>query len=430
MARTVRDARLESRTARSALKPSGKPYFRAIDEGLHLGYRKGKVGGKWVVRRYLGEAVYAVETIGVADDTIDADGAAILSFAQAQTMARDRHVAARRAAKGLPATSGPFTVCDAVTDYLAWLAQNRKTERDARWRADALILPHLGSIPCADLSRKRLGDWRDGLARQQPRLRTKKGNAQRFRDANGEDPEESTRRRHATVNRTLTVLKAALNHAWREGKIVSDEAWRRVKPFANADAPRVRYLTIEEALRLMNAADADFRLLVHAALLTGARFGELAALRAADLNPDSSTLHIRASKSGKGRHVVLTAEGMAFFAGLTNGRSPKDRLLPKANGGQWLKSHQTRPMKVACERGKIEPPASFHVLRHTYASLTIMNGAPPMVVAQNLGHAGTRMVERHYGHLAASYVADEIRKAAPRFGVETAGPVTPPPIVR
>jgi hypothetical protein len=40
------------------------------------------------------------------------------------------------------------------------------------------------------------------------------------------------------------------------------------------------------------------------------------------------------------------------------------------------------------------------------------------VVAKNLGHSGTRMVEKHYGHLAPSYIADAIRAAAPRFGIE------------
>ena len=90
MARTVRDAKLETRTARAALKPSGKPYFRAIDEGLHLGYRKGQTAGKWVVRSYAGEQSYTLETIGTADDTIDPDGMTILSFAQAQAIARQR----------------------------------------------------------------------------------------------------------------------------------------------------------------------------------------------------------------------------------------------------------------------------------------------------------------------------------------------------
>jgi hypothetical protein len=38
-----------------------------------------------------------------------------------------------------------------------------------------------------------------------------------------------------------------------------------------------------------------------------------------------------------------------------------------------------------------------------------------MVVAKNLGHADTRMVEKHYGHLAPSYIAEAIRAGAPRF---------------
>ena len=42
-----------------------------------------------------------------------------------------------------------------------------------------------------------------------------------------------------------------------------------------------------------------------------------------------------------------------------------------------------------------------------------------MVVARNLGHVDTRMVEKHYGHLAPSYVADAVRKSAPRFGFKS-----------
>jgi hypothetical protein len=44
-----------------------------------------------------------------------------------------------------------------------------------------------------------------------------------------------------------------------------------------------------------------------------------------------------------------------------------------------------------------------------------MNGTPLLVVAKNLGHADTRMVEKHYGHLAPSFIADAIRAGAPRY---------------
>jgi integrase len=93
-------------------------------------------------------------------------------------------------------------------------------------------------------------------------------------------------------------------------------------------------------------------------------------------------------------------------------------MLQKADGSKWLKSHQVRPMAAACKVAGIDPPVGFHTLRHSYASLAVMNGAPLMVVARNLGHADTRMVERHYGHLSESYIAEAIRAAAPRFGTE------------
>jgi hypothetical protein len=39
-----------------------------------------------------------------------------------------------------------------------------------------------------------------------------------------------------------------------------------------------------------------------------------------------------------------------------------------------------------------------------------------MMVSRNLGHVDTRMVEKHYGHLAPSYIADAVRAGAPKFG--------------
>lgn len=66
-----------------------------------------------------------------------------------------------------------------------------------------------------------------------------------------------------------------------------------MEPFEGADAARVRYLSTIEAQQLINASDLDFRNLVRAALATGARYGELAALTVADFNPDSHTIYVR-----------------------------------------------------------------------------------------------------------------------------------------
>jgi tetratricopeptide (TPR) repeat protein len=55
---------------------------------------------------------------------------------------------------------------------------------------------------------------------------------------------------------TLTTLKATLNHAFDEGLVKNNNAWgRRLKPFLNVDVARIRYLTVDEAQRLINPND-------------------------------------------------------------------------------------------------------------------------------------------------------------------------------
>ena len=228
---------------------------------------------------------------------------------------------------------------------------------------------------------------------------------------------DSIRRRQASANRNLTRLKAALNAAWRDGRTPSDAAWRRVRPFPGADAARTRFLTIEECRRLINASPPEFRRLVQAALTTGARYGELCRLQARDFDPDSGTVAISISKTGRPRHIILASEGIALFRELCAGAAADETLLRRESGQPWRTSNQQRAMREACENARIIPPVGFHCLRHTWASLAVMAGMPLMVVAKNLGHRDTRMVEMHYGHLAPSYVAEAVRKHAPKFGI-------------
>jgi integrase len=413
MPRKVRDSSLETRTARSRLPVAHKPYFRLIEPGLHLGYRKLPSGpGTWIVRRYSGEGRYAVENLRtaegnliLADDFAEADGGCVLNFAQAQ-----------QAARGPRAARGSLTVAEAIARYLDYLRGDGRSAHslhDNTRRAAVLILPTLGTVKVSALTPDQLRRWRDHVASAAPRLRTAPGAKQNFRPMPND--EDGQRARRSSANRTWTVLRAALNHAFAEGLIEHDTAWRKVKPFRNVETARARYLKVAEARRLINASTPEFRPLAQAALQTGCRFGELIRLTVADFNSDSGTIAIRRSKTGKARHVVLTPEGMELFTALTAGRAGHEHLLRKANGEPWGRGQQWQRMLGACQQAKITPPISFHGLRHTWASLAVMGGVPLMVVARNLGHSDTRMVERHYGHLAESYVADEIRRNAPRF---------------
>jgi integrase len=393
MSKTVRERKLDSPAARAKLKASGKPYWRAIDTGTHLGYRRGLTSGKWVLRRYLGGEKYSVETIGTADDHSAANGADVLNFFQAQKKARE--LAAKAKA---PAGGGEFTVAAALGAYFDRLEhEGSKTLRGSKGVAKRHIVPKLGAVRVHDLTRDMLAKWLTGLA------------------GNADDP-DTARAKRATANRILTILRAALNQAFREGKAVSDVPWRTVKPFGEVNTPRLRYFTKDEVQRLINAAHGDFRSLVLGALHTGCRYGELCRLRAADFNADAGTVFVSQSKSGKARHVVLTDEGRRFFEVLAAGRQGDALLFLRDDCQPWAASHQIRRMGEACRGARITPAASFHIIRHTSASHMVMSGVPLNVVAHNLGHADTRMTERHYAHLAPSYVAETIRKFAPDFG--------------
>jgi integrase len=417
MARTARNQKLDTRSARAKLPARKGGYWTPVAKGCAVGYRKGPKGGTWLAK--IVRPDFRRETaIGPADDILDADGIAALDFAEAQRRARDWFAATVREAEGVAPSRGPYTVADALAEYVAdYKRRGGKSVSDTETRIAALIAPALGTALVEDLTAKQLRDWHARLADAPARLRTAKGALTRNEREIDPDDTDALRRRRATANRTLTVLKAALNHAFREGHAATDEAWRRVPPFREADAPKIRYLEPAEIKRLVNATDLGFRPLVQAALLTGCRYGEITAFRVNDFDATAGTVTVRTAKSGKPRHVVLTEDGIALFEAHTVGKAGDALAFTRPDGNPWGTSHQKRPLRAACERAGISPAVSFHILRHTYATTLLRSGVPLPVIAANLGHADTRMTERHYAHLAPSHVANVIRAAMPNLGI-------------
>jgi integrase len=421
MGRRTQDAAIGSPAARAKLPVQVKPHYRAVQPGLHLGYAKRARGkpGTWCARHYCGGQRYEVEALMhhvahgkapcVADDQQPADGNAVLSYAQALDRARQRYAERANEAAGI---AKPATVATALDAYLRELEAHRKNIPDARDRARVHIYPTLGDIELAALTTDQLNAWLFNLADAPARKR----NGVKEHDASDD---EAVRRRRASANRTLTTLKAALNHAFRADKVASDKAWRKLKPFDGVEKARQRWLTLDEAQRLIAACDDEFRPLVQAALQTGARYGALRQMRVEDFEAAAGTVLVRENNKGKKNRpykVPLSDEGAAFFAALCAGRPGHELMLLRSDGQPWRRNNQQRLMALACLRAGIKPPAPFHTLRHTRASLATMNGTPLPVVAKSLGHSDTAMVEKHYGHLAPDYISNAIRKGAPRFG--------------
>lgn len=401
MARATRESKLETKTARDKLKASHHPYFKLIGDGLHIGYRKSKIGksGKWIVR-YYDKGQYKFRTLGEADDFRDANGHDVLTYFQAQDRAK---IAADEQIQKEEGSSFNYTVADAVSEYLSWFKLHRRSYADAVRRFNTHILPPFGKKLVSELTTKQIVSWHHGLL--------EKIKSSELSQA------EALRKKKASANRILNYFKAAMNRAFRNGNVQNDIAWRRVKPFEKVDQAKIRFLMQDECIRLINACDEEFRPLVQAALLTGCRYGELIKLRCYDYTPDPGTIHFRETKSGKPRHTPLTDEGKELFEGLTAGRDGNDFIFNR-NGISWNSSMQIRRMAEACKAAKIDPPISFHILRHSYGSMLAMKGVSLQVIAEVLGHSDTRMTQKHYSHLQPSYVADTIRQNLPSFGIK------------
>jgi integrase len=422
MARTVRNAKIDTRTGRLKLAARREPYWTVVSAGCAIGYRRGAKGGTWIARFRADDGKQHYEALGAADDARDADGLTAFDFSQAQKRARAFFDRAGRVQDGhCEPSSGPYTVTKALEAYFA-TRERRGSKGLAKDRAaaNARILPTLGDVELAKLTTKRIREWHTGLATAPKLVRAARFGKERVgREIDVKDA-DAVRARRATANRTLTVLKAALNHAFNEGCIATDEAWRKVKPFREADAPVVHFLSGDECRRIVNATQGRFRDLVRGALVTGCRYGELTRMRVTDFNVEAGTVTIRLSKAGKPRHVVLADEGRALFGQVTAGRAPQDLIFRRDDGGPWGASHQQRPLAEASGIAKLDPPATFHLLRHTYASTLAMKGVPMGVIAAQLGHADTRVTERHYAHLSSSYIGETVRAALPMLGI--AGP--------
>ncbi len=118
-----------------------------------------------------------------------------------------------------------------------------------------------------------------------------------------------------------------------------------------------------------------------------------------DFDAQSRTVMIAKSKQAKPRHIAMSDEGAAFFAALTAERPRTALIFSRTDGEPWGASHQQRPLIEASARAGLEPPCTFHILRHTYASALAIEGVPMRVIADQLGHADTRVTEKHYAHL-------------------------------
>ena len=180
---------------------------------------------------------------------------------------------------------------------------------------------------------------------------------------------------------------------------------------------------VSQLFKYLEDTPIDYRVLVHLLLYTGLRRGELLGLKWSDIDFDNSLLHVRRTllylpemglyeddpKTDASNRIMKVSAGM-----MTALKSYKawqgeqklrmgdkwqdiDYLFTRWNGEPMRPDTLSDWFRKFIKKTDL-PPISLHSLRHTCATLQIMNGIPVRTVSARLGHAKTSTTSNIYSH--------------------------------
>ena len=425
MPRSTRSPKLENRTSRLKLSIRKKPYGATIAPGVILLYRRNQGPGTWAAR--LTDGKDRVVKLGAADDHDEANGREVLDFWQAQHRAREK-------AREYEGSAGPITVGKALEDYEADLTTRGADLANVK-RARAALSPEMLVRNVSSVTATEWKRWRDRLAKTVAA---------------------------ATVNRTATCLKAALNLSADHDERITRRAWETglaTIPGAEQSrnvilSPELVTVIVTEARELhrdpniVNLKGDDrvkaeeetvrwaeaFGLFVEVIAVSGARPSQAARLNIHDLPADGDPrLMMPSSKKGRGEKKVLRrpipisaalAMRLRAFAAGKAGPAP---LLPKPSGERWAKSDHSRPFArtiarlkalkspkhIADEIARVEADGdsiTIYALRHSNIVRQLKANVPIRITAAS-HDTSVAMIERNYSAFITDHT-DEISRAA------------------
>ena len=375
---------IETKTARSKLPVSKVPVFERLGQGVSIGYRRNVGGaGVWIVRLADGKRGKVEKRLALADDAGPADGRTVMDYQQAAE-------AARRLSRGETdqLAAAVVTIADAIDAYRGDLTA-RRAGIDNVTRLLFNLPPAMLKRPVGLIDVTELRKWRDGAVK---------------------------RMAPASVNRLITILKAALNLAAARDERLSTRPWE-IGLAALPEATTARNVVLPETtIRLLVRAareqNVEFGLLVETLALTGARVSQLARCQIRDLVGER--LMIPSSAKGQNKRASRTpapipaalADRLRLAA---QGRPQSDPLLVKPSGEAWAKSDHARPFKRAVESVG-EPPetVSSYALRHSHITAQLLAGLPVQLVAK-LHDTSASQIEKHYAATIASHTDELVR---------------------
>lgn len=320
--------------------------------------------------------------VRVKIDGVDYNRGGFDTLEAAQIALADIRRDAERRELGLPVTTRMTLAAFAEERYLPWARLHKRpnTVEINELTLERRILPVFGRMALSDVTAQRVRVY----------LESRRADV-----------------KPATCNRELALLRHMMTRAVAEG-LLADNVLLGLKAFPEPPE-RVPTLSREDEARLLQRLILWARPVVEAALLTGARQGELLALRWRHVDFDGAALVIEDSKNHKPRRVPLhphLADALRARRGLPDGY-----VFTMPNGRPIKRYTCSQAFRRAVKREGL--PLRFHDLRHVFATRWIAAGGGLLELKEILGHRSMAMVNR-YAHVQMDGMrAGMARLAAP-----------------
>lgn len=149
----------------------------------------------------------------------------------------------------------------------------------------------------------------------------------------------------------------------------------------------------EIARIIQNIKNSKHRLLIALAYGAGLRVSEVVDLKVKDINLDELTLHIKQAKGKKDRITVFPEKMKTDIQNLMAGKSKENFVFESERGGKLSVRTAQKVFENAAKRTKIKKDATFHSLRHSFATHLLENGVDVRYVQELLGHQNIRTTQ-------------------------------------
>lgn len=260
----------------------------------------------------------------------------------------------------------------------------------------AQVLPSLGSVPVARMTKNHVLRWRDECA---------------------------TRYAPTTVNSALGCLSSAFSDFVDRGWVQLNPC-RGVKTVEVPDRAYNWIRTVPEMERLLLACQEDLRDMVAIALGTGLRLDELLHLAWDDVDLRGRLLTIQRGRQGtpkRGmRHVPILDAVLPVLQARALRRAGSFLVFPTRTGKVRAKPQVTKAYKGALKRAGADLSLRWHDLRHTFASHWVLGGGDIFRLSRMLGHSSVRITQKTYAHLAPEAWQQDYHRVAFRVPSEPA----------